>query len=295
MSVHENEQAVAVAVLGLGEMGSALAVALLDAGYPVTVWNRSEDKVHQLVAKGARPAATPEAAVAAAEVVIVNVKGGAVAAEVLRTAASALPGRTVVDLTDGSSEQSRATGQLVTTHGADYLHGQIMTIAPAVGSPDAVVFYGGLRDVFDRHEALLRSLGGRATHVSDDPGVAVLYGMAVHDIMWGLLNGFLHAAALLGNAGIRVGDFQQVAQPSLTALSSLFPMLAGEIDRAEFATPYGALVHHLPSLDDLIAESRVRGIDVDLPTYTRKLVAAALDAGHGHDSYSRLVEHFRRG
>lgn len=276
-------------------MGSALAVALLDAGYPVTVWNRSEDKAHPLVGKGARRAATLEAAVGAAEVVIVNVKGGAAAAELLRAVGPVLAGRTVVDLTDGSSEQSRATGQLVSEHGGDYLHGQIMTIAPAIGSPDAVVFYGGLRHVFDRYEALLRVLGGRTTHVSADPGVAVLYGMAVHDIMWGLLNGFLHAAALLGNAGIRIGDFQQQAEPSLAALPSIFPMLAGEIDRAEFATPFGALEHHLPSIDDLITESRARGIDVDLPTYTRNLVAQALEAGHGHDSYARLVEHFGRG
>ncbi|MFE3444464.1 NAD(P)-dependent oxidoreductase [Nocardia sp. NPDC059180] len=284
-----------VAVLGLGEMGSALAAALLDAGHPVTVWNRSEDKIHPLAVKGAQRATTPEAAVAAAEVVVINVKGGAVATDLLRAAEPALPGRTVIDLTDGTSEQSRTTGQLATEYGADYLHGQIMTIAPAIGSPDAVVFYGGPRPVFDRYETLLRALGGRATHLCSDPGVAVLYGMAVHDIMWGLLNGFLHAAALLGNAGIRIEDFTRHAEPSLSALPSLFPMLANEIDRAEFAVPYGALAHHLPSIDDLITESRARGIDVDLPTHTRNLVAEALDAGHGHDSYARLVERFGRG
>ncbi|WP_194818806.1 NAD(P)-binding domain-containing protein [Nocardia sp. XZ_19_385] len=291
----ENAEKVAVAVLGLGEMGSALAGALLDAGYQVTVWNRSKDKAEPLVAKGAHQAATPEAAVGAAEVVIVNVKGGAAATELLGTAGSVLPGRTVVDLTDGTSEQSRATGQLVTAHGADYLHGQIMTIAPAIGSPDAVVFYGGSTPAFDRHQALLRVLGGRATLVSPDPGESVLYGMAVHDIMWGLLNGFLHAAALLGNAGIQIGDFTKHAEPSLAALPSLFPMLADEIDRAEFATPYGALEHHLPSIDDLITESRARGIDTNLPNHTRALVAEAINAGHSHDSYARLVQRFSRG
>ncbi|MFJ2666733.1 NAD(P)-dependent oxidoreductase [Nocardia fluminea] len=295
MSGHENAQATTVAVLGLGEMGSALAAALLDGGYPVTVWNRSEDRAHPLVAKGAQLAATPTEAVGATDVVIVNVKGGTVAADLLRTSGARLAGRIVVDLTDGTSEQSTATAQLVREYGADYLHGQIMTIAPAIGSPDAVVFYGGARTAFDRHEALLRTLGGRATFVSPDPAVPVLYGMAVHDIMWGLLNGFLHASALLGNAGLTLGDFTQQADPSLAALSSLIPMLAKEVDSADFAIPYGALKHHLPSLDDLLAESHTRGIDTDLPSYTRKLVADAITVGHGHDSYSRLVEHFRRG
>lgn len=283
-----------VAVLGLGEMGAALAVALLDAGRRVTVWNRSADKAEPLVAKGARAAAAVPDAVADAEVVLVNVKGGEVAAELLREAGARLAGRTVLNLTDGPSERARAAAELAAEHGADYLHGQIMTIAPAIGSPEAVIFFGGSRDAFDRHEGLLRALGGRATYVSPEPAVAVLYGMAVHDTMWGLLNGFLHASALLGKAGLSVGEFSEHAEPSLAGMLSMFPMLATEIDRADHATPFGALVHHLPSIDDLITESRARDVDVELPTYTRDLVARAIDAGHSGDSYSRLVDHFRR-
>ncbi|MGI5208325.1 NAD(P)-binding domain-containing protein [Spirillospora sp. CA-108201] len=47
---------VGVAVLGLGEMGGALAGAVLDGGHPTTVWNRTAGKGEALVAKGrARP------------------------------------------------------------------------------------------------------------------------------------------------------------------------------------------------------------------------------------------------
>lgn len=281
-----------IALLGLGEMGSALAAAMLDAGHEITVWNRSADKAEPLVSRGARLADSPEAAVRDAQLVIVNVQDGAVVGKLLAAAGTALVGRTVVNLTDGPSEQAAAAAELVADLGGDYLHGQIMTIAPGIGSPDTVIFYGGPREVFDRHEPVLRILGGRGTHVSEDPSVSLIYGMAIHDIMWGLLNGFLHAAALLRDADLPLTRFTEQAEPSLTALTSLFPMLATEIDRAEYATPYGALKHHLPSIDDVIAESHSRGVDTELPTYTRKLVADALTAGHGDDSYSRLIEHF---
>lgn len=283
-----------VAVLGLGEMGTALATALLDAGYLVTVWNRSAGKTEPLVAKGAAAAATPDAAVRDAEVVIVNVKGGDVAARLLGEVGAGLADRTVVNLTDGISEQATATARVAAEHGADYLHGQIMTIAPAIGSAGAVIFFGGARDVFDRHEPILRALGGGAAHVSADPATPVLYGMAVHDTMWGLLNGFLHAAALLGKAGLSVTRFAEQAEPSMTGMLGMFSGLAGEIDWGDFATPFGALRHHLPSIDDLIAESRIQGIDDSLPAATRQLVVDALAAGHGADSYSRLVETFAR-
>ena len=40
--------------LGMGIMGSAMAGRLIDAGYAVTVWNRSKEKCEPLAKKGAK-------------------------------------------------------------------------------------------------------------------------------------------------------------------------------------------------------------------------------------------------
>ena len=42
-----------VAVLGLGKMGEAIAERVLDAGYPLAVYNRTEERADALVARGA--------------------------------------------------------------------------------------------------------------------------------------------------------------------------------------------------------------------------------------------------
>jgi 3-hydroxyisobutyrate dehydrogenase-like beta-hydroxyacid dehydrogenase len=42
-----------ISVIGLGDMGRALASRLLNNGYSVTVWNRSTDKASPLTAAGA--------------------------------------------------------------------------------------------------------------------------------------------------------------------------------------------------------------------------------------------------
>lgn len=284
---------IAVTVIGLGEMGSAVADAFLERGHRVTVWNRTPGKADALVAKGARNVETVRDAVLAGELVVVSVKGNASVLGLLDGAGDALGGRTVLNLTDGTSAEAAAVAERVRDGGAEHLHGQIMTIAPGVGHEDAVVFYGGAEPVHERLRPVLRALGGRGTWVSADPGAAVLYGMAVHDTMWGLLNGFLHAAALLSDAGIEAKRFLERARPSMAALTSFLPSIADEVDAGEHAVPFGALRHHLPSVEDVVRESRARGIDDELPEYTRTLVARALGQGHGDDSYSRLVEHFR--
>ncbi|HWN36712.1 MAG TPA: hypothetical protein VNP03_28425, partial [Pseudonocardia sp.] len=197
-----------------------------------------------------------------------------------------------VNLTDGTSASATAVADWVTARGADYLHGQLMTIAPRVGDPETVVFYGGAEGVYRRYRPTLRLLGGRSSLVSGDAGRPALYGMAVHSTMWGALNGFLHAAALLSSEGVEVTRFLHHAGVSVGSVFGLLPSIADEIDRGVHATPYGALRHHLPSVRDLVEESRARRIDEELPGYTLALTSKAIDNGHGDDSYSRLVEHF---
>src|ERR1700691_2285860 len=59
-----------IALLGLGLMGSGMAARLLDAGYPLSVWNRTPDKAKALADRGAKVAKSPREAAAAADVVI---------------------------------------------------------------------------------------------------------------------------------------------------------------------------------------------------------------------------------
>ncbi len=49
MTTHDSR----VTVLGLGEMGRALATAVMKGGYATTVWNRTPGKADDLVAQGA--------------------------------------------------------------------------------------------------------------------------------------------------------------------------------------------------------------------------------------------------
>src|SRR6185437_14251338 len=60
----------AVALLGLGTMGSGMAANLLKAGFPLAVWNRTAAKAQPLAKKGARIAATPADAAKGAHVIL---------------------------------------------------------------------------------------------------------------------------------------------------------------------------------------------------------------------------------
>jgi 3-hydroxyisobutyrate dehydrogenase len=62
-----------VAFIGLGRMGHGMAGRYLDAGFTVAVWNRSKAKADDLIARGARWAASPADAATAADAVVTMV------------------------------------------------------------------------------------------------------------------------------------------------------------------------------------------------------------------------------
>ncbi|NYI94336.1 putative dinucleotide-binding enzyme [Streptomonospora nanhaiensis] len=90
----------AVTVIGLGPMGRAMAAAYLERGYAVTVWNRTPARADDLVARGARRAATPAAALEANRLAVVSLTDYDALDAVLEQAGGAdLAGRTVANLT----------------------------------------------------------------------------------------------------------------------------------------------------------------------------------------------------
>ena len=62
-----------VGFIGLGRMGHGMAGRYLDAGFDVAVWNRSKAKAEDLIARGARWAASPAAAADGADAVVTMV------------------------------------------------------------------------------------------------------------------------------------------------------------------------------------------------------------------------------
>jgi 3-hydroxyisobutyrate dehydrogenase-like beta-hydroxyacid dehydrogenase len=102
-----NEANSPTTVLGLGEMGQALAAALLAAGVPTTVWNRTAAKAGTLARRGATVATAVDEAVAASPLVVACLLDHGSVHEVLDPVAGTLTGRSLLNLTTTTPNQAR--------------------------------------------------------------------------------------------------------------------------------------------------------------------------------------------
>lgn len=277
-----------VSVLGLGVMGRALAAALLAAGHPVAVWNRTPGRAAGL--DGVRVAPTVPDAVRSAPVVVTCLLDDDAVTSALDGAGPDLAGRVLVDLTTTTPDQARARAAWAAGHGAAHLDGGIMAVPPMIGSPDALVLYGGPAPAFeDARDAL--SAFGRPVLLGDDPGTAPLHDVALLSAMYGLLGGALQAFGLVRSAGGTATGLLPLLRPWLDAMLSTLDGTAALVDDGPDGTAaVSPLAMQSAAFGTLRTTYAGQGVRDDLLVPVQRLLAEAVAAGHGDRDVDALVD-----
>ncbi|MEU7991141.1 NAD(P)-binding domain-containing protein [Streptosporangium canum] len=282
-----------VTVIGLGLMGRALAGAFLKAGHPTTVWNRTTSRADQLVAEGARLAATAGDALGASPLTIICVTDYQAMHELLGASDSELDGKTLINLTSGDSAQAREAAQWAEQRGAHYLDGAIMAIPSAIGTAEAVILHSGPRSDFEVYKSTLDALG-TTTYLGADHGLASLYDVAGLAMMWSVLNAWLQGTALLRTAGVDAATYAPFAQQIAAGVAEWLPGYAEQIDSGSFPAEVSALETDARAMAHLIEESEAVGVNAELPKLIKSMADRSIAAGHGGEQYPVLIEEFSK-
>jgi 3-hydroxyisobutyrate dehydrogenase len=281
----------AIAVLGLGAMGRAIAARLLGAGNELSVWNRTPGRDEQLVVAGARRAGSPADAVRNAEVVITMVTDPPALEHVLFDtdgAASAIPREaTLIDMSTVGPTAIASVVERVAP--VAVLDSPVLGSVPSVESGTLVIFVGGDRAVFDRHNELL-SLLGTPIYVGPSGSGAWLK----------LVNNAAGTAALVAVGELlaltdRAAIDPDVALDSLAAgpLASLIerwrPRLTGE-DHAS----YFRLALARKDLELALDEAERHGIELTVARAAADRGDEAIQAGLGDEDFGAVVPFLRQ-
>lgn len=275
-----------VTLIGLGKMGRALAAALVGRGHRTTVWNRTPGRAADLDVTHADSVAS---AVAASELVVLCVLDFESVTEVLAEAPD-LTGRTVVNLTTGTPEEAEKLAALVVERGAAaYLDGGIMAIPSLIATEHATLLYSGSKEAFDRYRPVLEAFGA-ARYLGAEPGLAALSDLSMLAGMYGMLGGFVHAAALVRSAGVPVRQFTETLLiPWLTAMHSALLDMADQIDTGDYTAAESDL--SMQVANDGIAEvSKAQGVSPELYEPLHRLMEQRVAQGHGGDDFPSIIE-----
>ena len=226
----------AVAVVGLGNMGTPIALNLLSSGYAVTVFNRSRDKAEPLAALGALIADSPSQAVTSSGVVISLLSNDAV----LEQAVLGKDGF-VDSLGEGGLHISMSTVSPETSRKLAAEHakrGSLFVAAPVFGRPDAAaarklwICLSGSSAAKARAKPILDVLGQRVQDFGDAPEAANVVKLSGNFMILSAIEAMAEAMALCEKNGIErqaVYDFFTSANFSCPVYQSYGRLIAGRV------------------------------------------------------------------
>jgi 3-hydroxyisobutyrate dehydrogenase-like beta-hydroxyacid dehydrogenase len=279
-----------ISVIGLGAMGSALARALMGAGFSVTVWNRTAEKAAPLVAQGAALAGSAAEAIAASPGTVTCIASHDKTIELLRGAAGSLRGRTIIELSTGGATEAEALARLLTENGASWLIGIINAYPTAIGRPETVLSVVGAEEVWQRWKPAILALGGSSERVGGEARMVAALFAALFTTRQGFMFGMIYGALVCRKAGIPLDAFARQVPVSMGMLPTYHEYFSDTVPGSRFDNPPATMATYAAALDDALSTFRSLGAAAELPQLFSDLAHKGMDAGAQDKALTALVE-----
>jgi len=213
-----------IGFIGLGLMGRPMAANLLKAEFEVTVWNRTAARADALVAAGAKRAASPREAAAAADVLITIVSDPPALEAVLWGENGALAGlrrgSVLVDSSTVAPALARRVAAAAAERGAEFLDAPVTGGTWGAEKGELVFMVGGATETLARVEPVLGAMGKRWFHLGPN-GAGQTVKLAMNLILALQVDALAEALALVTRAGVPGEKLVEVMQSSMARAAVL--------------------------------------------------------------------------
>lgn len=160
-----------IGFIGLGIMGRGMAANLLHAGFTVTVWNRTPERMSPLVEMGARPATSPADVARNSDIIITCVSDTADVEQVVLgpdgVIEGARDGSLLIDCSTISPNATQAMAAKLAERGIHMLDAPVSGGSEGAAKGTLSIMIGGEAAQLYRAMPALEAMGKTITHVGD--------------------------------------------------------------------------------------------------------------------------------
>jgi 3-hydroxyisobutyrate dehydrogenase len=279
--------------IGLGLMGRPMSLRLIAAGYPVTAWNRSREKLAPLIKAGAKAAASPSAVARAADIVMMCVTDQTAAEAVLfgpeGIAAGGEAGKLVVDFSSIAPDSARAFAARMERE-----CGMGMVDAPVSGGTAGAeqgtlaIMAGGKAEHIERVRPVVMHLAQRFTRMGD-AGAGQVTKLCNQIIVGCLFPVIAEAVRLAEGAGVDANALPAALKGGF-ADSLPLQVFGARMAARQFEPPLGAVSIMLKDLENAAAVARDKGVPLPMARTAAELYRLLEAQGRGGDEPTVLID-----
>lgn len=279
--------------IGIGLMGAPMVARLLAAGYRVTVWNRTRDKLAAVVALGAQPADTPAELARGSDIAMMCVTDQHAAEEILFGASGLAAGggaaKLVVDFSSIAPASARDfAARLERACGMGLIDAPVSGGVAGAQNGTLVIMAGGRPEHVERVRPVLGVLAQRVTRMGE-AGSGQLTKLCNQVIVGCLLPVIAEAVRLAEAAGVDATALPDALKGGF-ADSLPLQVFGPRMARRDFANPSGTVHTLLKDLENAGEAARAVGVPLPMGRTAAELYRMLVAQGRGADEPSVFVE-----
>lgn len=283
-----------VAFFGLGLMGAGMARRLLEAGFPLAVYNRDPAKAAPLGAAGARIAATPREAAAGATILISMVADDIAARAVWLGKDGALAavskGAVCIECSTVSVDWVRELAAAAQAGGAEVLDAPVTGSRPQAASGELNFLVGGSAATLEKARPALAVMSKSITLLGPVGSGALV--KLINNFVCGVqIASLAEALAMIERSGLDRTKALEVLTQGAPG-SPLVKTVAGRMTKPDY-TPNFLLRLMAKDLTYAQHEAGRQSLELATAAAALKLFAGGVTAGHGEKDIAAVIEPLR--
>ena len=280
-----------IGFIGLGNMGVPMAQNLLNAGHPLSVFNRTASRADGLCEQGATRAATPRALAGQSEIVLSIVADDAALRAIALgddgVLAGLSAGKIHVDMSTVSPDVSKELDQLYRAQGGQFI------ASPVFGRPDAAaaaklwICPAGPPQAIERCRPVFEAMGQGVIVVGEEPHLANALKLVGNFFVISAIETLSEAFTLAEKSGLDVETVLELLKALLPV--PLFQGYGTRIAHNEFTPPGFALRLGIKDVDLMRRLADQSSAPLPLADLAHQHLVAANARGRGDLDWGALI------
>jgi 2-hydroxy-3-oxopropionate reductase len=284
-----------IGFIGLGIMGKPMSQHLLQAEYPLTVLDLVKPAVDELVALGAKSAASPKEVAAQSDVVITMLPDSPQVEQVVFGENGLLEGlragMLVIDMSTIMPSVARKVTDAVRAHGCESLDAPVSGGEVGAKNASLTIMVGGAQSAFDRAKPIFEKMGKNITLVGEAGAGQVT--KAANQIIVGVTIAAVSEALLLAaKAGADPAKVREALMGGF-ASSRILEVHGPRMIQRTFQPGFKIKLHR-KDMNIILNTARECGVSLPMSSQVAELMNGLIANGGGDLDHSALVTMFEK-
>ena len=284
-----------IGIIGLGMLGNAVALHLLDSGFEVTVYNRTKEKTTQTKEKGAKVVTSPKEVAENSELIITVVKDAAAVKEISFEKDGIIEGKheklIVADMSTIDPSESKNISRKFQEHNIHKLDIPVMGGPNVAITGDLVMMASGNKESFDHCKNVLEKIANKVFFLGES-GVAHTVKLAMNLQITMLALALSEGIILMKKANVDPKIFLEILNSTYfkTGMSEkkAFKMIDGKYD-ATFT-----LANLKKDITTITNAAKSLGIELPMIKKAEEVYENAIREGFGEIDYTGIIKYIKK-